>query len=196
MNFVFLLPLSTKLLKTMQLIPLHTAHLLYADAERLMTEAFPPEERRPADRQREMTDRNPNFHAHAVTLDGRFAGLLNLWMLDGFDYVEHLATLPEMRGHGLGRCILQRLTEGTERPVVLEVEPPTHELAVRRIGFYRRCGFIAWERQRYMQPPYSAHQPSIPLILMVYGNLDEEKDFYRVQREIHRKVYGVPDIFL
>ena len=87
----------------MQLIPLHTTHPLYADAEQLIISAFPPEERRPTDKQKDATDHNPSFHSYAVTLDGQFAGLLNLWTLDGFDYVEHLATLPEMRGHGLGK---------------------------------------------------------------------------------------------
>ncbi len=181
--------------KDMQLIPLHTAHPLYADVEQLIISAFPPEERRPTDKQKDATDHNPSFHSYAVTLDGQFAGLLNLWTLDGFDYVEHLATLPEMRGHGLGKRILQQLT-AKGRPVVLEVEPPTDELTTRRIGFYRRCGFTTWEKQHYMQPPYSADLPAIPLILMAYGNLDEDKDFDRVRREIHGKVYGASDIFL
>lgn len=180
----------------MQIIPLHTRHPLYAEAESLMSAAFPAEERRPMTRQREVTDHVPDFHPHAVTLDGKFAGLLNLWTLEGFDYVEHLATLPALRGNGLGKRILQHLTGHTERPVVLEVEPPTNELAIRRIGFYKRCGFKLWERQRYMQPPYSEGLPAVPLMLMAFGKLDEEKDFCRIRHEIHAKVYGAPDIFL
>lgn len=169
---------------------------MYADVEELMLTAFPPEERRPTDRQREVTDHNPDFQPYAVTLDGKFAGLLTLWTLNGFDYVEHLATLPGLRGKGLGRQILQQLTQRSDRPIVLEVEPPTYGLAIRRIGFYKRCGFVCWEKQHYEQPPYSAGLPAVPLLLMVHGALDEEKDFCRIRHEIHSRVYGVPDIFL
>lgn len=178
----------------MQLIPIHSGHPLYAETEKLMQTAFPPEERRPADRQREVADRNPAFHPYAVTLGRKFAGLLTLWALNGFDYVEHLATLPELRGNGLGRRILQQLAQSGERPIVLEVEPPANELAARRIGFYKRCGFVCWEKQRYMQPPYSPGLPAVPLFLMVHGELDEEKDFCRVRRELYGKVYGAAGI--
>ena len=39
----------------MELIPVKTTDPYYAEAERLMTDAFPPEERRPLDRQRQYT---------------------------------------------------------------------------------------------------------------------------------------------
>ena len=180
----------------MQLIPLHTTHALYAEAEQLLLSAFPPEERRPVEQQRKMTDLQPDFRLYAITLNGKFAGLITLWMLDGFRYVEHLATLPELRGNGIGKRVLQQLMESDTLPIVLEVEPPTHEFAVRRIGFYQRCGFIPWEKQTYIQPPYSAELPAIPLILMVHGDIDEEKDFCKVRHEIHSKVYGVSDVFV
>ena len=76
----------------MELIPVKTTDPYYAEAERLMTDAFPPEERRPLDRQRQYTDHNPLFHPQVVVENGTFAGLFNYWTLDGFLYGEHLAT--------------------------------------------------------------------------------------------------------
>lgn len=177
----------------MELLPIQTTDTQYADAERLMTDAFPPEERRPIARQREYTDHNPLFHPHTVMENGKFVGLVNYWTLQGFTYIEHLATTPSLRGKGLGMRVLQQLTSKTTAPIVLEVEPPTDEISVRRIGFYKRCGFTLWEHQKYMQPTYADHLPSIPLLLMVYGNLDEQKDFAHIYREIHTKVYGKQD---
>lgn len=158
-----------------------------------MTDAFPPEERRPMPQQRTYADHNPLFHPHAVMENGTFAGLLNYWTLQGFIYIEHLATCPSLRGGGLGKRILQQLIAQTTVPIVLEVEPPTNEISVRRIGFYKRCGFTLWEQQNYMQPAYADDLPSIPLLLMVYGDLDEQKDFAHICREIHTKVYGKQD---
>ena len=67
----------------MELIPVKTTDPYYAEAERLMTDAFPPEERRPLDRQRQYTDHNPLFHPQVVVENGTFAGLFNYWTLDG-----------------------------------------------------------------------------------------------------------------
>ena len=66
----------------MELIPVKTTDPYYAEAERLMTDAFPPEERRPLDRQRQYTDHNPLFHPQVVVENGTFAGLFNYWTLD------------------------------------------------------------------------------------------------------------------
>ena len=78
----------------MELIPVKTTDPYYAEAERLMTDAFPPEERPPLDRQRQYTDHNPLFHPQVVVENRAFAGLFNYWTLDGFLYGEHLATCP------------------------------------------------------------------------------------------------------
>jgi len=87
----------------MELIPVKATDPYYAEAERLMTDAFPPEERRPLDRQRQYTDHNPLFHPQVVVENGTFAGLFNYWTLDGFLYGEHLATCPALGGGGRGR---------------------------------------------------------------------------------------------
>ena len=174
----------------MELIPVQTSDPRYAAAERLLLDALPADERRPVDQQRDYTDHNPLFHPHIVMEGGAFAGLFNYWTLDGFIYGEHLATCPSLRGGGLGRRILDAFIRQAGQPIVLEVEPPTTDIAARRIGFYQRCGFTLWEHRTYIQPPYAAGLSPLPLLLMVHGNLDEEKDFGHICREIHTHVYG------
>ena len=94
---------------------------------------------------------------------------------------------PTLRGGGLGRRILDAFIRQAGQPIVLEVEPPTTDIAARRIGFYRRCGFRLWEHRTYMQPPYAADLRRSPLLLMVHGDLDEEKDFERICTKSIRK---------
>lgn len=101
-----------------------------------------------------------------------------------------MATCPSLRGGGLGRRILDTFIRHAGQSIVLEVEPPTTDIATRRIGFYRRCGFRLWEHRTYIQPPYAADLSPLPLLLMVHGDLDEEKDFEHICHEIHTKVYG------
>lgn len=177
----------------MELIQACTHTPEYDEAERLMQSAFPPEERRPTAQQRDYTDHNPRFHACLIMENKRFLGLLNYWTLDGFAYIEHLATLPELRGKGIGQQALQLFTNRIERPVILEVEPPTDGLTARRIAFYQRCGFKLWEHNSYIQPPYSPDLPSVPLLLMAYGPADETSDFEHILHELHTCVYGVEE---
>ena len=173
----------------MELLLINTSSPYYNEAEALMKDAFPAEERRPLAEQRDYTDHHPLFRPHVILENGKFAGLLNFWNLEGFIYAEHLATLPALRGGGLGRRIMEEFIRQAQGPIVLEVEPPTDELKQRRIGFYQRCGFTLWERP-YIQPPYSDQLPSIPLRLMAHGHIEENQDFDRICRAIYTSVYG------
>lgn len=175
----------------MKLIPVHTQDAHYAQAEALMLQAFPAEERRPTEQQRFFTDHQPLFHPHVLMEGDKFIGILNYWTLDDFVYVEHLATDPALRGGGLGSQALHLLAEQADCPIVLEVEPPTYDLAIRRIEFYRRNGYRLWEAQSYIQPPYTESLCALPLLLMVKGALDEQHDFARIRKLLHLHVYGL-----
>lgn len=174
----------------MNILPIDTRSPYYGPMEKLMEQAFPAEERRLPEDQRRVVDTDPRMVANALVLDGSFVGLLTYWKLDGFVYVEHLATLPGLRGKGLGAEVMKRLTAEAGVPVVLEVELPEDEMTCRRVNFYRRCGLVLWERQAYLQPPYHAGVSAVPLRLMVYGPLDETADFDRVRAGIHTSAYA------
>ncbi|MCM1108063.1 MAG: GNAT family N-acetyltransferase [Clostridium sp.] len=176
----------------MELMVTQPGRPYYAEVEQLMEEAFPQEERRPREEQQRKAVSEESFRVYALEEDGCFVGLLTVWYLTGFVYVEHLATCSGLRGGGLGRKALELLVGQTELPVVLEVEPPQDELTCRRVGFYRRNGFDLWSNSDYLQPPYRKEDNPFPLLLMVHGALDEERDFEHVRQQIHTRVYGQP----
>lgn len=166
----------------------HAAH--YAFFEHLLTTSFPPEEYRDLAELRHITDTRPLFHPHLVLEDEKPIGLITYWDFGRFCYVEHFAIDPVHRNGGRGAQVMQLFFSQIQKPVVLEVEPPTEEMARRRIGFYERQGLELWQTD-YLQPPYRKGDDYLPLKLMVKGNLSETEDFEEVKTLIHKEVYGV-----
>lgn len=82
--------------------------------------------------------------------DGRMLGYAGLWMSPDVPLVllDYLGVTASLRGGGLGAEMLAHLrARGT--PLVLESElpvpdgdPADNAIRVRRIAFYRRCGFV------------------------------------------------------
>lgn len=161
---------------------------LYSYMEQLITQSFPPEEYRELKELRAYTDNKPEFYNNIIFHDDIPVGLLTYWDFRHFCYIEHFAIDPAKRNGGYGKDALNRLCQLLKRPIVLEVEMPEEEMAQRRIRFYCRQGFTLWEKP-YQQPPYKAGDGYLPMRLMAYGNLDEEKDFETVKECLYREVY-------
>lgn len=161
----------------------------YRFMEGLLVRSFPREEYRDLDELRRLTDESSVFRNNIVLDDGAPVGLVTWWDFEGFRYVEHLATNPERRNGGYGGRILEHMRHESSAPVVLEVEMPEDEMSVRRVGFYRRHGFVLWERE-YVQPAYRRDGEPLPMRLMARGDLDPERDFDAVRGMIYREVYG------
>ncbi|MBQ8224970.1 MAG: GNAT family N-acetyltransferase [Bacteroides sp.] len=172
--------------------PITTADTqLYNYMEQLLQTSFPPEEYRPLEELRRFTDEHPAF-CNQLLMEGETpVGLLTYWDFSHFCYVEHFAIDPQLRGSGRGAEALTLLADRLSRPLVLEVEMPDTEQAIRRIAFYRRQGFQLWETP-YFQPPYRSDDTPLPMQLMVRGALIEASHFAEVCRTIHRQVYSYP----
>lgn len=165
--------------------------------KKLYLSAFPPEERRPV----HLLDHMIFSPASPVNLflieeenkGGSPSGFMTLWQFpDGTRYIEHLATLPERRGNGLGALAIseaERIT-ANGKPLVIEVEKPENDMASRRISFYQRCGFKLHDNFRYIQPPYSPALPAVELLLMTKGD-SGEIDLAAITADLHHFVYGV-----
>ncbi|MDE6574593.1 MAG: GNAT family N-acetyltransferase [Muribaculaceae bacterium] len=157
-------------------------------ARSIYMESFPPEERREWGEITEMAFANEDFALKGIFIDGKLVGIGTRWNLDTFLYIEHLAIDSRMRGHGLGRILLNALCmDKYNRGTILEVEPETDAdaMTVKRIAFYKNNGFRIVERD-YIQPPYSACLPSVPLWLMACGEIPEVST---VASTLHRRVY-------
>lgn len=160
----------------------------------LYLSAFPAEERRPL----HLLEHLVSSPAAPVSLlvaesEAAFAGFITLWQLDdGLFYVEHFATVPSLRGRGLGAAILSDLRSFLPggATVVLEVEKPDNDMASRRIGFYTRAGFRLHDRYIYIQPPYSSTLPEVEMKLMTLG--DSDRDIADIAAKLRSIVYNRP----
>ncbi len=173
-----------------------TTHPHYPFVENLLHQSFPENERRNDEDQRRNTDYNQRFCCHLLsdeTIKGKMypIGLVTIWQLEGFYYVEHLATSPTVRNKGYGKQIMEILKERLAgNIIILEVERPEDELSIRRIGFYERCGFTLCT-QDYIQPPYRKGGETLPLYLMYAGTDEIDSCYPQIRNELYRHVYGV-----
>ena len=150
-----------------------------------LEKSFIPEERRERDEARRLMAEGAYTAYHIIDGDIR-VGVITVWELEGFAYVEHFFTYSEFRNKGYGSEALSRIKEKYET-VVLEAEPPRDELTKRRVSFYERNGFCRNE-QYYFQPAYRKGGNGVELVLMSRPELLH--DFDRAAAEIYRRVYG------
>ncbi len=147
----------------------------YQLVENLLISAFPADERRDLELQRQYADRHPKFTVYAVCDAEKFVGFFTLWRFEQFSYVEHLAVLKEFRNKGYGTLILQYIKEIITNPLVLEIEIPLTDQQVARKLFYEKNGFSKLDFP-YFQPPYRSGDACLPMHLMIYGNQGDIAD--------------------
>lgn len=174
----------------LKLTPIKTTNSVYSFVEQLLHDSFPLAERRDDEAQRDNTDHNPRFTCYFISDDELPVGLITAWNLDGFYYLEHLATTPLIRNRGYGKQIIQQIKDLLPGVIVLEVEHPEDEMSRRRIGFYQRCGFQLCEKE-YIQPPYREGGEEVPLFLMYSGTDSIDDAFDTIRQRIYKEVYGV-----
>lgn len=161
----------------------------------LMVEAFPVDERRTFDEQKELLC-NPVFDIYVFKDDEKseIKGFISIYRFEKFAYVEHFAVNPKYRNLGLGHEILSNLTACFSR-LLLEVEVPETEQAKRRIGFYERNGFYLNDYP-YIQPPISKSTNPIPLLLMTTGGKLTRNEYNEAKSTLYKGVYKVaPDAY-
>ncbi|WP_341479213.1 GNAT family N-acetyltransferase [Intestinimonas butyriciproducens] len=127
------------------------SHPMYKPALELYQISFPPHE------QREMLSQNTilqdsHYHFDLICDAGIFVGLVLYWERADYIYIEHFCIAPEMRNRQYGQKLLSLLKERKKR-LLLEIDPPIDAIAVRRKGFYERCGFVE-NPYHHIHPPY------------------------------------------
>lgn len=157
----------------------------------LMEEAFPPDERRTYEGQKQLLQR-PEYTVLVNKEDGVLRGFLAYWDLGDILFAEHFAVNSAIRGGGLGGKMLSALLERVTKPIILEVELPQTDIARRRIGFYQRLGFCLNDYP-YEQPPMQPDTDWLPLLVMSYPNPIDEKTFPMYKYALYTTVYGVKE---
>ena len=174
------------------LCPIQPATTEVERATTLYMNSFPECERREL---REwtalLTQSNKSFMVYAIKAQNNFTGFISCWDFDDFIYVEHFAIDPSTRGNGIGGTAIQALAAHySTQPLVLEVEPPTNDIAIRRIHFYERQGFFI-SNTPYLQPPYRKGDEWFELKLMCTDIHFLDQNIETIQQIIYKNVYGV-----
>lgn len=160
-------------------------HPFFPDAERLYMQAFPPAERRDGI---SACLSDPRFALEAIAAGGGFLGFVTTWSLDGFAFLEHVATVPSARGSGVGRAALLQVL-ARHQLVVAEAEPADEgPMAVRRLAFYAKLGF-AVNAVDYLQPSYGPGKPRVPMRLLSSPRLLRDGEHALVVAQLEREVY-------
>lgn len=175
----------------LKLININNAPMYIDEIKQLYIKSFPEEERR------EWNDivcmiekKNIFFNMYVIIFDGDYVGFITWWNFMSFRYVEHFAIKEELRDKNIGSRSICKFCKMQSSPVVLEVELPTlGEFAYRRIKFYERNGFIAHHEYKYLQPPYAANLPEIPLLLMSWSAKNKIECIDEIAEQIHLYVY-------
>lgn len=152
-------------------------------------QAFPPNERREWAQFTELLT-NPDFFLETIHHQKNLIGILTIWNLHEFRFVEHFAIRENERGKGLGTEVVNQLLTESSVPVILEVEEPITETAQKRIHFYERFNFSACKSE-YFQPPYSIDKNKVKMLLMSYPDKINNQDFPQIKARIYRSVYGI-----
>lgn len=161
---------------------------VFALAWKVMTDAFPVDERRSLEAHTDI-EKDPRFAFFAILSGDKCAGAVGMWNFTRFTFVEHLAIAKGERSMGMGSEIVHEILDSSPVPVVIEVEPTSAGAeALRRIVFYRTLGFIVNEYE-YVQPAYGAGKNPVPMLLLTYpapmttAMLDDIRD------TLYREVY-------
>ena len=154
----------------------------FPEIYRIMQASFSDDEYRPYDEQLALFE-EPEYRIYYMP-----AGFLAVWEFESFIYIEHFAVDPALRNSGTGSAMLKELVKQYQKPICLEVELPEDELTRRRIGFYKRNGFV-FNEYPYIQPPISKGKSPVPLRIMTYGEAITRETFEAMKNVLYRSVY-------
>lgn len=160
---------------------------------KLMSEAFPSEERRNYEDQKRLL----NEDAYSITSHkdevGNITAFIASWEFSHFVFIEHFAVSSKIRGNGMGTLMIKDYLSNCSKSIFLEVEPPENDISMRRIEFYKRLGFHLNDYD-YLQPPLQKQHDFLPLRIMSYPKRVDNKEFIDFKNVIYDKVYNMKTI--
>lgn len=168
----------------MEKISIKQFHQAYA----LLEKAFIPAELRPHDKMLSLFKKDM-FSLYGHYLNQQLAGVMLIWKLKNFVFLENFAVASSLRGQGIGTKMLKDMqTHYPDKLIILEVENPNDELSKRRIQFYQRNGYIL-NQFHYIQPALRENAPKIDLMLMSFQKAINISEFDHIKKEIFQIVY-------
>lgn len=151
--------------------------------------SFPADERRSFSQQKEVM-KNEKYNVIPFFNNDELIGFLAYWDLSDFIFVEHFAFSSKVRGKGFGSKYLKQFLKQADKLVILEVEPESDEITLRRIGFYNRLGFELNEYD-YCQPAFNENKEPVILQLMSYKKKLKINEFQLIKEKLYRDIYNI-----
>lgn len=170
-----------------KVIPASNLREMNQELKQMYIDSFPSNERREWKELQKLID-HPSFNIHQVFIDQKSIGLITIWNLLSFTFIEHFAIEESFQGKGVGSQVIKQIIEGEPTQVVLEVDEPTDEPSRRRITFYERLGFSVCENI-YFQPPYSKGKDKVKMLLMSFPDKITDSEFTGIKELLYREVY-------
>jgi N-acetylglutamate synthase-like GNAT family acetyltransferase len=153
-------------------------------------DSFPKNEKRDILHQNKLMHKN-EYYFFSVSEKKQVIGLIAVWNLGTFSFIEHLAIKNDLRNKGIGSKLIKKYLDSKNNPVILETEyVNTSAIAKKRIRFWKKSGFIL-NKYDYIQPPYSKDKSKVPMLIMSYPHAINQKEFNKIRKKIHLKVYGL-----
>lgn len=150
-------------------------------------ESFPADEKRSIEQQMEIM-KCSNYSVYPIVEDQLQVGFIAYWEFDAFLFIEHFALAPIARSKGRGSEFLGAFLKQMDKPIVLEVEPPSEEIQFRRITFYERLGFTL-SPYTHIQKAYVKGRNGVELQLMAYPQPMDASLFETVERCLFSSIY-------
>lgn len=160
----------------------------FKEAWKIYESSFPPNERRSLELQIDLM-KNKLYNFFVVLENKIIIAIITYWDSDNFLFIEHLAVKEDIRGKSIGTKLLKEYLIRNKQTIVLEVEIPSTEIAIKRIRFYEKMGFKL-NKFDYIQPPYGKDKSPASMFLMTYPKTINESEFVLIREKIHLSVYG------
>lgn len=130
-----------------------------------------------------------NFSPNFIYENDKPVGYVCFWDFEKFLFIEHFAILSQLRGNGCGSRFLKDFSEKSNKPIILEVELPNNELAIKRIKFYEKIGYVL-NKYPYTQPAYQPESNPVDMYVMSLGRALTEAEFDDYTKTIKKFVYN------
>lgn len=160
---------------------------LFNEFYSLLKKSFLKEEYRSFEKQKSLLEKD--FYKILFCKEGnKVIGIMALWELGEFLFVEHFAVNPDFRNGGIGSKMIKFVLDKYKNNVILEVELPYNDINKRRIAFYERAGFV-YNGFEYYQSPLNDGDKPLPLRIMSCPSAVCEKELEAIKSKLLKIVY-------
>lgn len=116
-------------------------------------------------------------------------GYFCYWDFGSFIFGEHFAINEEFRNQGYGTAFLNQFLN-KNKPLIIEVERPTSVFKKRRINFYKKLGFVVFDKS-YIQPSYHNDNKTVPMYIIIYNSNITKEEYSKYINLIKKNVYNI-----